>query len=57
MTALKHVDAPKQAERKVPPREDRRSGGLLARVRPGFKIPPAWDELPEADGDIGLADK
>ena len=57
MTALKYPNAPKQAERKAPPRKDRRPGGLLSFVRPGFKLPSAWDELPEADGDIGLADK
>jgi hypothetical protein len=57
MTALKYLDSPKQAERKAPPPTGRRSGGLLSYVRPGFKLPANWQDIPEADGDIGLADK
>lgn len=58
MTARKPLaDTPKQMESKPSPPKRRRTGGLLSYVRPGFKLPAAWDDIPETDGDVGLADK
>jgi hypothetical protein len=54
--ALKYTDVPETAELKPAPAR-RREGGLLAHLRPDFELPSHWWNLPEVDGEMGLADK
>jgi hypothetical protein len=54
--ALQYLDAPKKAEKQAI-RKDRRKGGLRSYLPRDFKLPDEWWQLPEADGDPGLADK